>query len=78
MLVLDIAVVNVGLPSIQEALKFSSGDLQLVVTSYAVTFGGLLLLGGRMADLYRRRHSETIRVIVPTDHQQHRNVLRGD
>jgi len=55
MLVLDIAVVNVGLPSIQRALEFSSADLQLVVTAYGVTFGGLLLLGGRAADLRGRR-----------------------
>lgn len=55
MLVLDIAVVNVGLPSIQADLGFSPENLQLVVTAYALTFGGLLLFGGRAADLLGRR-----------------------
>ena len=55
MLVLDIAIVNVALPAIQADLRFARGDLQLVVTAYALTFGGLLLLGGRAADLLGRR-----------------------
>jgi EmrB/QacA subfamily drug resistance transporter len=66
MLVLDIAVVNVGLPSIQSALEFSPGDLQLVVTAYAVTFGGLLLLGGRAADLHGRRRLFVAGLVVFT------------
>ena len=45
MLILDIAIVNVALPPISEDLGFSAGNLQLVVTAYALTFGGLLLLG---------------------------------
>lgn len=55
MLILDVSVVNVALPSVQEDLGFSAGDLQLVVTAYALFFGGLLLLGGRATDLFGRR-----------------------
>ena len=55
MVVLDISIVNVALPSIQRSLGFSEVDLQWVVTAYSLTFGGLLLLGGRMADLFGRR-----------------------
>ena len=55
MVVLDIAIVNVALPSIQEDLGFSQRNLQWVVSAYALLFGGLLLLGGRVADLLGRR-----------------------
>lgn len=55
MVILDVAVVNVALPSIQADLGFSAADLQWVVSAYAITFGGLLLLGGRFADLVGRR-----------------------
>lgn len=55
MVVLDISVVNVALPSIQTDLEFSSQGLQWVVTGYALTFGGFLLLGGRMGDILGRR-----------------------
>jgi EmrB/QacA subfamily drug resistance transporter len=55
MVVLDISIVNVALPAIQRDLHFSAAGLQWVVTSYALTFGGLLLLGGRLADLFGRR-----------------------
>lgn len=55
MLVLDVAIVNVALPRVQIDLSFARGDLQLVVTAYALTFGGLLLLGGRITDLVGRR-----------------------
>src|SRR4051794_19675481 len=51
MVVLDISVVNVALPSINGALHFSAGDLQWVVTAYVLCSGGLLLVGGRAADL---------------------------
>src|SRR5437762_994747 len=54
MVVLDVAIVNVALPSIQHALKFNAADLEWVVNAYAIAFGGLLLLGGRMGDLYGR------------------------
>ena len=50
--VLDVTIVNVALPSMQEDLALSAGDLQWVVTSYTVTFAGFLLLGGRAADVF--------------------------
>ena len=49
MTVLDVSIVNVALPSIGEALDFSRDNLQWVITAYAITFGGFLLLGGRLA-----------------------------
>ena len=55
MVVLDVSIVNVALPSIQEDLGFSPEGLQWVVSGYALTFGGLLLLGGRAGDLLGRR-----------------------
>src|SRR5256885_15377583 len=55
MVVLDIAIVNVALPSIQKDLGFSERNLQWIVSAYALLFGGLLLLGGRVADLLGRR-----------------------
>src|SRR4029450_12757240 len=55
MVVLDVAIVNVALPSIKTDLHFSQESLQWVVTAYAILFGGLLLLGGRLADLLGRR-----------------------
>jgi EmrB/QacA subfamily drug resistance transporter len=55
MVILDVAIVNVALPSIQTDLNFSQESLQWVVTAYAIMFGGVLLLGGRMADLLGRR-----------------------
>src|SRR5215217_9265272 len=55
MVVLDIAIVNVALPSIQVDLGFSQENLQWVVSAYALLFGGFLLLGGRVADLIGRR-----------------------
>jgi EmrB/QacA subfamily drug resistance transporter len=55
MVVLDIAIVNVALPTIKDDLHFSQESLQWVVTAYSILFGGVLLLGGRMADLLGRR-----------------------
>ncbi len=55
MVILDVSVVNVALPSIRHALHFSEVDLQWVVNAYTVTFAGFLLLGGRAADLLGRR-----------------------
>ena len=55
MVVLDIAIVNVALPSIQDSLHFSETNLSWVINAYTLTFGGLLLLGGRAADLLGRR-----------------------
>src|SRR2546421_738106 len=55
MVVLDVAIVNVALPSIRTDLHFSQEGLQWVITAYALLFGGALLLGGRLADLLGRR-----------------------
>ena len=55
MVILDVAVVNVALPSIKTDLNFSDESLQWVVSAYAIFFGGALLLGGRLADLLGRR-----------------------
>jgi EmrB/QacA subfamily drug resistance transporter len=55
LVVLDSAIMNVALPAIQEALHFNDAQLTWVVTAYALTFGGFLMLGGRAADLYGRR-----------------------
>ena len=55
MVVLDVAIVNVALPSIQKSLQFSTSSLEWVVSGYALTFGGFLLLGGRAGDLLGRR-----------------------
>src|SRR3954452_4675851 len=53
--VLDASIVNVALPTIGEALKFTESDLPWVVNAYVLTFGGFLLLGGRAADVLGRR-----------------------
>ncbi len=55
MVILDVAIVNVALPSIKSDLGFSRTGLQWVITAYAILFGGALLLGGRLADLLGRR-----------------------
>src|SRR5438874_4252312 len=55
MVVLDVAIVNVALPTIKTDLHFSQESLQWVITAYSILFGGVLLLGGRMADLLGRR-----------------------
>src|ERR1700681_1364004 len=55
MVVLDLSIVNVALPSMQRDLGFSTAGLQWVVNAYALAFGGFLLLGGRAADLFGRR-----------------------
>ncbi|HKP19713.1 MAG TPA: MFS transporter [Gaiellaceae bacterium] len=55
MVVLDVAIVNVALPSIRTDLHFSQESLQWVITAYSILFGGVLLLGGRLADLLGRR-----------------------
>lgn len=55
MVILDVAIVNVALPSIAKDLHFAANNLQWVITAYTITFGGFLLLGGRAADLYGRR-----------------------
>src|SRR5713226_8329701 len=55
MVVLDATIVNVALPHVQQSLGFSGTGLEWVVNAYALTFGGLLLLGGRVGDLLGRR-----------------------
>jgi EmrB/QacA subfamily drug resistance transporter len=55
MVVLDVAIVNVALPSIKDDLHFSQESLQWVITAYAIMFGGFLMLGGRLADVLGRR-----------------------
>jgi EmrB/QacA subfamily drug resistance transporter len=66
MTVLDVSIVNVALPSIGKALDFSRDNLQWVITAYAITFGGFLLLGGRAADLLGRRRVFYVGVTVFT------------
>jgi len=55
MVVLDVSIVNVALPSMARELHIAQGNLQWVITAYTLTFGGFLLLGGRAADLFGRR-----------------------
>src|SRR5690242_3175737 len=55
MVVLDVTIVNIALPSAQHDLGFSDSDRQWVVTAYSLAFGSLLLLGGRLADLMGRK-----------------------
>ncbi|MEV8512635.1 MFS transporter [Dactylosporangium sp. NPDC051484] len=57
MVVLDATIVNIALPSAQEALDISTADRQWIVTAYTLTFGGLLLLGGRIADYFGRKRT---------------------
>jgi EmrB/QacA subfamily drug resistance transporter len=63
MVVLDATIVNIALPSAQRDLGFSNADRQWVVTAYSLAFGGLLLLGGRLADLFGRRRMLLIGLI---------------
>src|ERR1700751_4813683 len=55
MVVLDATVVNIALPSAQHALGFPNGDRQWVVTAYSLAFGSLLLVGGRLGDMFSRK-----------------------
>ena len=55
MVILDLTVMNIALPSAQRALGFSTADRQWVVTAYTLAFGSLLLVGGRLADLLGRK-----------------------
>src|SRR5687768_9189012 len=66
MVVLDIAIVNVALPSIQTDLGFSQANLQWVISAYALVFGGFLLLGGRTADLLGRRRVFMVGLVMFT------------
>jgi EmrB/QacA subfamily drug resistance transporter len=66
MVVLDTAIVNIALPTIQRALHFTPTGLEWVVNAYALAFGGLLLLGGRAGDLFGRRRVFVIGVLLFT------------
>jgi EmrB/QacA subfamily drug resistance transporter len=66
MVVLDATIVNIALPHIQESLKFSTTDLTWVVSAYTLTFGGLLLLGGRAGDILGRRRVFMTGILVFT------------
>ena len=66
MVVLDIAIVNVALPAIKTNLHFAQDDLQWVISAYAILFGGALLLGGRLADIFGRRRVLTAGVALFT------------
>jgi len=63
MVVLDIAIMNIALPSAQQALGFTTADRQWVVTAYALSFGSLLLFGGRLGDLIGRKTTFLIGVL---------------
>src|SRR6202041_1453590 len=55
MVVLDVSIVNVMLPTVQHAFHLSESSLQWIITAYTICFGGFLLFGGRAADLFGRR-----------------------
>src|SRR5215472_9696325 len=66
MTVLDVSIVNVAIPSIQKDLKIAESTVQWVLTAYAITFGGFLLLGGRMADLLGRKRIFIVGLVLFT------------
>src|SRR6476661_135491 len=66
MIVLDVTIVNVALPSIREDLGFTETSLAWVVNAYLLTYGGFLLLGGRLGDLYGQRRLFLIGITVFT------------
>src|SRR5947207_14098628 len=66
MTVLDVAIVNVAIPSIKDDLNISASSVQWVITAYAITFGGFLLLGGRLADLLGRRRIFSVGLTIFT------------
>jgi EmrB/QacA subfamily drug resistance transporter len=64
MVILDLSIVNVALPSIQSSLGFSSPELQWVVDAYAITFAGFLMLGGRAADHFGQRRTFVVALVL--------------
>ena len=78
MTIVDLTIVNVSLPTIGHALHFSESNLQWVVTAYAITFGGLLLLGGRAADLLGRRRILMLGLAVFTAASLAAGLARND
>jgi MFS family permease len=65
MVVLDATIVNIALPTAQHALSFSDADRQWIVTGYALSFGSLLLLGGRLSDILGRKRALMIGLMRP-------------
>jgi hypothetical protein len=80
MIVLDATIVNVALPTIHRSLNFSVDNLEWLVTAYALTFGGLLLFGGRTGDLFGKRRMFMIGIgifavgVAPRRLRDHRPV----
>src|SRR5271155_1208940 len=64
MVILDLSIVNVALPSIQSSLGFSAPELQWIVDAYAITFAGFLMLGGRAADHFGQRRMFVVALVV--------------
>ena len=64
MIVLDATIVNVALPTIHRSLHFSTANLEWLITAYSLTFGGLLLFGGRTGDLYGKRRMFMIGIAI--------------
>jgi len=64
MVILDATIVNVALPTIRTSLGFSTANLEWLVTAYALTFGGLLLFGGRTGDLYGKRRMFMVGIAI--------------
>ena len=64
MVILDLSIVNVALPSIQSSLGFSSPDLQWVVDAYVITFAGFLMLGGRAVDYFGQRRTFVVALVL--------------
>jgi MFS family permease len=63
MVILDNTIVNIALPTAQHALGFSNADRQWVVTAYSLAFGSLLLLGGRIGDIFGRKRTLMVGLI---------------
>ena len=78
MTIVDLTIVNVSLPTIGRALHFSESNLQWVVTAYALTFGGFLLLGGRAADLLGRRRIFALGMAIFTAASLGAGLARSD
>src|SRR5437667_3746466 len=66
MTILDVAIVNVAIPSIQTDLNITQQTVEWVIIAYSITFGGFLLLGGRIADLLGRRRIFLVGLIIFT------------
>jgi EmrB/QacA subfamily drug resistance transporter len=64
MVILDATIVNVALPTIRKSLHFSTANLEWLITAYALTFGGLLLFGGRTGDLYGKRRMFMVGIAI--------------